>query len=113
MVPVRMVGPWVSRSREISLPRLAARVRREGATWRTKSWLAWDIFRRKTSAPPSRSCERAEGSVCCGPRVAMSFVLRAKGSFHIGVEVAEVAATTVFSLIMEEKEDEDVKCCLS
>ena len=40
----------------------------------------------------------------------MSLVLRAKGSFHIGVEVAEVVATTFFSLIMEEKEDEDVKC---
>ncbi len=51
--------------------------------------------------------------MCCGPRVAISFVLRAKGSFHIGVEVAEVVATTFFSLIMEEKEDEDVKCCLS
>ena len=43
----------------------------------------------------------------------MSFVLRAKGSFHIGVEVAEVVATTFLSLRVEEKEEEDVKCCLS
>ena len=43
----------------------------------------------------------------------MSFVLRAKGSFHIGVEVAEVAATIFLSLRMEKKEDEDVKCFLS
>ena len=43
----------------------------------------------------------------------MSFVLRAKGSFHIGVEVAEVVATTFLSLRVEEKKDEDVKCFLS
>jgi len=43
----------------------------------------------------------------------MSLVLRAKGSFHIGVEVAEVVATTFLSLRVEEKEDEDVKCFLS
>ena len=40
----------------------------------------------------------------------MSLVLRAKGSFHIGVEVSEVVATTFISLRVEEKEDEDVKC---
>lgn len=40
----------------------------------------------------------------------MSLVLRAKGSFHRGTEVAEVVATSFFSLIMEEKEDEDAKC---
>ena len=40
----------------------------------------------------------------------MSLVLRAKGSFHRGAEVAEVVATSFFSLIMEEKEDEDAKC---
>ena len=50
--------------------------------------------------------------MCCGPRVAMSFVLRAKGSFQIGVEVAEVVATTFFSLRVEKKEDEAVKCFL-
>jgi len=43
----------------------------------------------------------------------MSFVLRAKGSFHIGVGVAEVVATTFLSLRVEEKEDDDVKCLLS
>ena len=48
--------------------------------------------------------------MCCGPRVATSLVLRAKGSFQLGVEVAGVVATTFFSLIMEEKEDEDAKC---
>ena len=42
----------------------------------------------------------------------MSFVLRAKGSFQIGVEVAEVVATTFFSLRVEKKEDEAVKCFL-
>ena len=51
--------------------------------------------------------------MCCGPRVAMSLVLRAKGSFHKGAEVAEVVATSFFSLIMKEKEDEDVKCLSS
>ena len=40
----------------------------------------------------------------------MSLVLRAKGSFHMGVEVGEVVATTFFSLRMEEKEGEGVKC---
>ncbi len=39
----------------------------------------------------------------------MSFVLRAKGSFHRGEEVAEVVATTFFSLKVEKEEDEDVK----
>ena len=43
----------------------------------------------------------------------MSLVLRAKGSFHMGVEVAEVVATTFLSLRVEKKEDEDVKCFLS
>jgi len=40
----------------------------------------------------------------------MSLVLRAKGSFHTGAEVAEVVATTSFSLIMKEKEDEYAEC---
>lgn len=31
----------------------------------------------------------------------MSLVLRAKGSFHIGIEVAEIVTTSPFSLIME------------
>ena len=31
----------------------------------------------------------------------MSFVLRAKGSFHVEVEVAEVVGTSLISLIME------------
>jgi len=42
----------------------------------------------------------------------MSFVLRAKGSFHRGAEVAEVVTTTFFSLRMEEKEDAETKCLL-
>jgi hypothetical protein len=42
----------------------------------------------------------------------MSFVLRAKGSFHRGEEVAEVVATTFFSLRVEEKEDAETKCLL-
>ena len=40
----------------------------------------------------------------------MSLVLRAKCSFHIGVGVTEVVATTFLSLRMEKKEDEDAKC---
>lgn len=40
----------------------------------------------------------------------MSFVLRAKGSFHRGAEVAEIVGTTFFSLTMAEKKDEDAKC---
>jgi len=43
----------------------------------------------------------------------MSLVLRAKGSFHIGVGVAEVVATIFLSLRMKEKEDEDVISFLS
>ena len=43
----------------------------------------------------------------------MSLVLRAKGSFQLGVEVAEVVATIFLSLRVEEKEDEDVKCLSS
>jgi hypothetical protein len=43
----------------------------------------------------------------------MSFVLRAKGSFHIGGEAAEVVATTFFSLRMKEIEDGGVTRFLS
>ena len=42
----------------------------------------------------------------------MSLVLRAKGSFHIGVGVTEVVATTFLSLRVEEKEDAGTKCLL-